>query len=84
MSKKTLKFANDKINQNNFILLRNQLLPIQQIKKIVISDKSKRNDNDSKYFIGYKDDNFIRPSCIILPQMKRYLKNFDGAGNYVF
>ena len=28
MSKKTLKFANDKINQNNFILLRNQLLPI--------------------------------------------------------
>ena len=29
-------------------------------------------------FIGYNDDDFIRPLCIKLPQMIGYVKNFDG------
>ena len=32
-------------------------------------------------FIRYlHDDNVIRPLCIILPQMGRYIKYFDNAG----
>ena len=30
------------------------------------------------YFIGYNDDDFIRPLCIKLPQMIGYVKNFDS------
>ena len=33
-----------------------------------------------QYFIGYTDDNIIRPSCIILPQMSRYVKYFGSGG----
>ena len=31
-----------------------------------------------KYYIGYKDSEFVRPLCIILSQMSGYIKYFDG------
>ena len=31
-----------------------------------------------KYFIGYNDDDVIRPLCIKLPQMIGYVKNFGS------
>ena len=34
--------------------------------------------NSLKYFIGYNDDDVIRPICINLPQMIGYVKNFDS------
>ena len=34
--------------------------------------------NSPKYFIGYNDDDVIRPLCIKLPQMIGCVKNFDG------
>ena len=34
--------------------------------------------NSFKYFIGYNDDNIIKPLCIKLPQMIGYVKNFDS------
>ena len=34
----------------------------------------------TKYFIGYKNDNLIRPLCIILPQMSGYTKYFEKGG----
>ena len=34
--------------------------------------------NSLKYFIGYNDDNVIRPLCIKLPQMIGYTKHFDS------
>ena len=53
--------------------------------KIVISNKFKHTDNVSKYFIGYKEDNIIRPLCIVLPQMSEYIKYFDdGRKNMSF
>ena len=33
-----------------------------------------------KVLIGCKDDNIIRPLCIFLPQMSRYIKYFDDTG----
>ena len=49
------------------------------IDKIVISDKFKHTDKGFKCFIGYKDDNIIRPLCVILPQMNGYIKYFDNS-----
>ena len=56
-------------------------LNLENIDKIVISDKFKHNDNGSKYFIDYKDNNIIRPLCIVLPQMSGYIKYSDNGGN---
>ena len=34
--------------------------------------------NSLKYFIGYNDDDIIRPLCIKLPQMTGCVKHFDS------
>ena len=47
-------------------------LSLVDIAKIIISDKFKHNDKGSKYFIGYTDDNIIRPLCQKLPDRKIY------------
>ena len=31
-----------------------------------------------KYFIGYNDNDVIRPLCIKLPQMTGYVRKFEG------
>ena len=47
------------------------------IDKVIVSNKVSFGENGFKYFIGYKDDNKIRPLCIYLPKMSAYRKNFD-------
>ena len=44
---------------------------------IVISDRFELDEGD-KYYIGYKDGEFVRPLCIILPQMSGFIEYFDG------
>ena len=39
-----------------------------------MSDRFKHTDDDFKYFYDYKEDNIIRPLCIILTQMRGYIK----------
>ena len=34
--------------------------------------------NSFKYFIGYNDNDVIRPLCIKLPQMTGYVRKFEG------
>ena len=34
--------------------------------------------NSFKYFIGYNDNDVIRPLCIKLPQMIGYVRKFEG------
>ena len=55
-------------------------LNLVDINKIVVSDKFKHKDKDFKYFIGYKDNNIVRPLCIILPQMNGFIKYFESRG----
>ena len=51
------------------------------IDNIVISNKTKKNSETSKYFIGYFNDiDSVSPLCIILPQMSGYIKYFDNGG----
>ena len=33
-----------------------------------------------KYFISYKEGEIVKPLCIILPQMTRYIKYFENGG----
>ena len=44
--------------------------------QIVVSDKFKHSDEGYKYFIGYQEDENVKPLCILLPQMSGYIKYF--------
>ena len=59
-----------------------QAIPLDSIdlSKIVASNKSKINDTTYKYMCGYLNNDVIRPSCVILPQMNGYMKYFDDGG----
>ena len=50
------------------------------VDQIVVSDKFKHNNECFKYFIGYQEDEIVKPLCIILPQMSGYIKYFQNGG----
>ena len=80
ISEKTLKSDNIEVNKKEFHASK-QPIDLNLVDKTVISNKFKHSDNGPKYFIGYKDDNIIRPLCIILPQMSGFIKYFDNGEN---
>ena len=71
MSRKNIIFDDKKINKSNFY--KNQkLFSIYDIEvdKILIPRKESYGRKSSfKYFLGYNDDDIIRPLYIKLPQM---------------
>ena len=81
MSEKTFKFDNVEVNKREFPACKQPIaLEIVNLNQILISDKFKHSDTGFTYFIGYKDDNLLRPLCIVLPQMNGYIKYFDNGG----
>ena len=50
------------------------------LSKIVVSSRWKLNNTTYKYFCGYLNNNVIKPSCVILPQMNGYITYFDDGG----
>ena len=81
MSEKTLKFNNIVVNKKEFHEYKQPIdLDLINVVQVVISDKFKYNDDGFKYFIGYKEDDIVKPLCISLPQMSGYIKYFDIGG----
>ena len=67
-----------KLTKQNFINLKKPIdLNLIDKNKIVISDRFE-SDEDDKHYIGYKDGEFVRSLCIMLPQMSEFIKYFDG------
>ena len=56
------------------------LLDSVDLSKIVVSSRWKLNDTTYKYFCGYLNNDVIKPLCVALPQMSRYIKYFDNNG----
>ena len=81
MCEKTLKFDNIVVNKKEFHKSKQAInLDLVNVDQIVISDKFKHSDDGFKYFIGYKEDEIVKPLCIILPQMSGYIKCFENGG----
>ena len=77
--KTSLKFDEIKVDKKEFHKSKEPFyLNLVGINKIVISGKFRNNDDGSKYFIDYQEDNIIRPLCIILPQISGYIKYFEN------
>ena len=80
MTGKSVNFEDKKINKGNFYKNK-ELFNIHDLdlNKVLVSEiESHGTKNSLKYFIGYNDDDAIRPLCIKFPQMIGYVKNFDS------
>ena len=90
MTKKTLKFNNIKVNKKKFHMSKEPInLMSVNIDQVVVYDKFNNNSNNNnnnncnngfRYFIGYQEGGIVKPLCIILPQMSRYIKYFEYGG----
>ena len=80
---RTLKFGNIKVNKTFLKSKKSINLDLVNVDQIVRPVKLKYNDDGFKYFIGYKEDDFLKPLCIILPQMIGYIHYFENGGKNV-
>ena len=84
MSEQTLKFNNIRVKTKEFHKSKQpiDLMPVNT-EHIVTFDKFKHSDEGFKYFIGYQEDEIVKPLCIILPQMSGYIKYFENGGKNI-
>ena len=81
MSEKTLKNNNIRLNKKEFHKYKQSIdLKSINVDQIVVSDKFKHSDEGFKYFIGYQDNEIVKPLCIILLQISGYIKYFENGG----
>ena len=80
MSGKNANFGDKKFKKRDFYKDKT-VTNIDDIdaKKILVSKEEPYGTKNSfKYFIGYNDNDVIRPLCIKLPQMTGYVRKFEG------
>ena len=86
MSGKNINF-NDKKIKKSFFYKNKAINNIEYINvnNILVSEKEPYgNKNSFKYFVGYNDNDIIRPLCIRLPQMTGYARKFDENATMSF
>ena len=79
MSGKNISFDDKKIKKSD-LYKNKKISKINDIdvNNILISKKEPYGTKNSfKYFIGYNDNNIIRPLCIKLPKMTGYARKFN-------
>ena len=80
MSERTLKFDNIRVNKKEFHKSKQRIDLDLNVNQIVVSDKFKHSDDGFKYFIGYKEGEIVKPLCIVLLQMRGYIRYFENGG----
>ena len=86
MSVKNINFENKKIKKSDFYKNK-KITKIDDIdvNKILVSKKEPYGTKNSfKYFIGYNDNDVIRPLCVRLPQMTGYARKFNENATMSF
>ena len=86
MSRKNINFDDKKFRKSAFYKNKaiNNIKDIN-VNNILVSKKEPYgNKNSFKYFIGYNDNDVIRPLCIRLPQMTGYARKFDENATMSF
>ena len=80
MSRKNANFGDKKIKKSNFYKNKKVTkIDDSDVNKILVSKEEPYGTKNSfKYFIGYNDNDVIRPLCIKLPQMIGYVRKFEG------
>ena len=86
MSGKNINFDDKKIKKSIFYKNKaiNNIEDINVNNILVSKKESYGTKNSLKYFIGYNDNDNIRPLCIRLPQMTGYARKFDENATMFF
>ena len=86
MSVKNIAFNNKKIRKSTFYKNKaiNNIEDIDANNILVSKKEPYGKKNSLKYFIGYNDNDIIRPLCIRLPQMTGYARKFDENATMSF
>ena len=84
--RKNITFNDKKIRKSTFYKSKtiNNIEDIDANNILVSEKESCGNKNSHKYFIGYNDNDIIRPLCIRLPQMTGYARKFDENATMSF
>ena len=80
MNGKNIKFDDKKIKKSDFYKKKKQIFNIDDIdvNKILVSEKEPYGKNNSFiYFIGYIDNDVIRPLCLKVSKMTGYINEFN-------
>ena len=79
MSGKGVNFDDKKIRRSDFCKNKKvfQIDNIDANKILVSKEEPYDTQNSFKYFIGYNDNDVIRPLCAKLPKMTGYAKKFE-------
>ena len=85
MSKKIINFDDKKVKKATSTITKiKKMLIIDgiDVNKILVSKKGQYPKyNSFKYFIGYNDNDVMRPLCLKLSQMTGYINEFDEDKN---
>ena len=66
MGEKTLKFKSIKVNEKEFHRAKKAIdLDLVDTGKIVVSDRFKHSEEGSKYFIGYQENEIVKPLYVL-------------------
>ena len=86
MSGKNINFDDKKIKRSTFYINKKIYSTDDiDVNNILVSKKeSYSTKNSLKYFIGYNDNDIIRPLCIRLPQMTGYARKIDENATLSF
>ena len=86
MSGKNINFDDKKIKKNTFYKNKRIYSTDGTDANNILVSKTEPygNKNSVKYFIGYNDNDIIRPLCIRLPQMIGYARKFDENATLSF
>ena len=80
MNRKNINFNNKNIQKSNFYNKNKKIFNTDDIdaNKILVSKKEQYGKyNSFTYFIGYNDNNVIRPLYLFLSQTTGYINKFD-------
>ena len=84
MSRNSINFDDKKVKKSDFDKKSKNIFNINDIdvNKILVSKKEKYGKyNSFKYFIGYNDNDVIRPLYLELSQMTGYINKFNENKN---
>ena len=86
MSKKNINFDDKYIKKSEFYKNKKAFqIDDIDVNEILVSKKEPYGTKNAlKYFIGYNDNDVIRPLCVRLPQMTGYAKKFNENATMSF
>ena len=86
MSGRNINFNDKKIKKSDFYKNKkiNKIDDINVNNMLVSKKEPCGTKNSFKYFIGYNDNDIIRPLCIRLPQMTGYVRKFNENSTMSF